>query len=261
MLQNCENNSMDKITVISTWYNEAVLAPLFLSHYAYADRIIILLDRDTDDGTEEYCKRLQQVEIRPVSIGGMDDRNKVARINELISEIEEGWVYVVDADEFMFPRYFEDVQTFLARQKEFEVVPALYFHVFRHETETDIDPEKEIIPQRIHGRFDFPFRDFFIKPSIIRAGSKVELTVGNHHFLGEHPVSQEKYAGAHWNSADISIAVRRLARKARLSRHNLIHGYGDYNFNITMEKIEAGLAESTRYPILEELVRSYDGPE
>ena len=41
------------ITVISAWYNEEFLASLFLKHYSFADKIVILLDESTNDHTVE----------------------------------------------------------------------------------------------------------------------------------------------------------------------------------------------------------------
>ena len=38
------------LTIVTTWYNERLLAPLFLKHYA-GYRIIVMLDSDTNDGT------------------------------------------------------------------------------------------------------------------------------------------------------------------------------------------------------------------
>lgn len=246
-----------KIFVISHWYNEELLAPLFLKHYAFADEIHILLDIDTNDNTREILSRQSNIVIDNAYCGGFDDAEKTKNLNRAISNVKEGWIYVVDADEFIFPENFEDVQTFLGRQTA-DVVKCINFHVYRHSTEKDIDYEKEVIPQRIHalngGR---EFRNWFIKPSVFRASAGVVLTIGNHSYLGEYTCSTERYIGAHWKLADMEIAIRRrLSNKERMSFENKRKGYSNHEFHITKERIEQLLAKNSNLPILSFLVQN-----
>ena len=96
------------IDVISMWYNEAFLAPLFFDHYRFADRILLLLDRDTTDGTRREIALASaadrpKIEVREVGSGdGMDDVYKRDVLNEAYRRSRADWVIMVDADEFVF---------------------------------------------------------------------------------------------------------------------------------------------------------------
>lgn len=37
------------IEIITMWYNEEALAPFFLKHYSWADKITLLYDEETSD--------------------------------------------------------------------------------------------------------------------------------------------------------------------------------------------------------------------
>ena len=52
-----------KIVLITMWYNEEFLAPFFLNHYKWVDKIHILLDADTDDNTEAIATGYSNVLI------------------------------------------------------------------------------------------------------------------------------------------------------------------------------------------------------
>lgn len=240
-----------KISVLSQWYNEELLAPLFFRHYGYVDEIRILLETDTNDGTKEICAKHPNVVIEDIHCPeGFDEINKAKNINRAISNVREGWIYVVDADEFIFPEGDEDVQAFLARQKA-DIVMALNFHVYRHVTENDIDYDKEVISQRIHAQEGENFKHQFIKPSVFRASAGVVLTIGNHGYIGEHSCSDERYIGAHWKLADSEIAIRRrLSNKERMSQTNKKHGYSNHEYHITKERIEGMIRKNSKLPEL-----------
>jgi len=243
---------MEKITVISHFYNEELLAPLFFNHYRYCDEVRILLDTDTNDRTREIASGYPNVIIQDVHCpDNMDNIQMLANINQSISEVKDGWIYMVDADEFIFPEYHEDPQTFLARQTA-EVVNCLYFHVYRHVTEKDIDYMQDPIPQRVHAYgWGENFRDYFVKPSVFRASTKIVLTIGNHGYVGIHSVSSERYIGAHWKQADYEICIRRrLSNKIRHSQHDHKKGWGNHDFNITEERLRAQLEKNSNLPEL-----------
>ena len=241
-----------KVTVVSRWYNEELLAPLFFNHYSYCDEIHILLETDTNDKTREIASHYQNVIIKDVhDPDGMDNINMLADINWGITEVSKGWVYMVDADEFIFPEHHEDPHTFLDRQTA-EVVNCTYFHVYRHATEPDIDYSKPPIPQRTHALEGGPeHKNWFWKPSVFRAESKVQLTIGNHRFVGEHTTSTERYIGAHWKQADYSICThRRISNMARHSKHDHRKGWGYHDFHVTEEGLRAQLDAKTDLPEL-----------
>jgi glycosyltransferase involved in cell wall biosynthesis len=244
---------MEKIIVLSHWYNEELLAPLFFNHYRDCDEVRILLETDTNDGTREIASRYPNVIIHHVHChNAMDNIEMLANINQAILEVKDGWIYMVDADEFIFPQYHENPQTFLARQTE-GVVNTYYYHVYRHITEKDIDYSLPPIPQRIHALDGGPeHKNWFWKPSVFRASEKVQLTIGNHRFVGEHSVSNERYIGAHWKQADYEICIRRrLSNMARHSQHDHKRGWGNHDFHVSAEKLKAQLDKSSNLPELQ----------
>ncbi len=218
---------MEKITVISQFYNDALLAPLFFRHYGYADEIRILLETDTNDNTRDICLRYPNVIVEDVHCpGGHDDRCKTDNVNRTVAKIKEGWITPVDSDEFIFPEGKEDVRKFLERQTA-DVLVGTYWYVYRHRNDTDIDFNRDIIPQRTHGSWSFT------KIGAFRTSAGIELTIGSHWFVGEHSCSKDRYVGAHWNMADKEIAHRRLVSRDRMSPNNRKRGYGRHNFYIT----------------------------
>ncbi len=243
---------MEKITVISHWYNEELLAPLFCNHYRGVDEIRILLESDTNDNTREIVSRYPNVVIQDVHCpSGMDNLERINNINRAISEVKDGWVYMVDADEFIFPEHHEDPRTFLARQIA-DVVNCMYFHVYRHITESDIDYSLDPILQRVHALEGGPkFKNWFDKPSVSRASANVPRGIGGHSFSGNYLVSNGRYMGAHWKQADYSICIsRRLSNMARHSEHDHKKRWGYHDFHVSEEKLRKQLEESSNLPAL-----------
>ena len=247
-----------KITVLSHWYNEELLAPLFFNHYSYCDEIRILLDTDTNDRTREIASKYPNVVIQDVHCPDqMDNIQMLANINRAILDVKEGWIYMVDADEFIFPEFQEDPYAFLDRQTA-EVVNCYYWHVYRHKTEKDIDYSLFPVPQRLHAADGGPeYKNWFWKPSVFRANAEVQLTIGNHRFRGEHTVSNERYIGAHWKQADYDICIkRRLSNMARHSQHDHKKGWGNHDFHVSAERLKAQLDKNNDLPILKYFVET-----
>ena len=243
-----------RITIISQWYNDSLLAPFFLKHYGYADEIHILMETDTNDDSREICSSYPNVVIEDVHCpGGHDDRAKTDNTNIAASRVMDGWIIPSDSDEFIFPEGHENPHTFLSRQTA-DVVMASYFYVYRHTTEGELDQNKEVIPQRIHGRDIDHIWYRFSKVGAFRAGKGIEVTIGNHDVVGDHPKSTERFIGAHWNMADIRIARRRLVSRDRMSPNNKKHGYGWHNFHVTEERIMKQISDNSNLPVLDVLI-------
>ena len=240
------------ITVITHWYNEQLLAPLFFNHYRDCDEVRVLLDTDTNDATREIASQYPNVVIQDVHCPDrMDNIQMLANINQAILDVRRGWIYMVDADEFIFPENWEDPRTFLERQTA-EVVNCVYFHVYRHHTDSDIDYSLSPVPQRMHALEGGPeYKNWFWKPSVFRANAEVQLTIGNHRFKGEHTVSGERYIGAHWKQADYDICVRRrLSNRERHSDHDKKKGWGNHDFHITERRLKRQLQQNSDLPEL-----------
>jgi len=261
-----------KISVMTMWYNEEFLAPFFLRHYQYADTIHILYDMDTNDRTMEkieqsrhLCKDVQIHEFRFPDM--MDDWIKIDHFNQLYKTISEGYVFLVDSDEFIFypEGYLEEHSEIVHFVK--------YWNVHRHHTDKDLDSELPIREQRRYGRSSFNGMQFaFTKPIIAKANQDLYWRPGHHdlcfrgefinwriarthkaHFSYENlGVSRIVLAGAHWAMADPCFCVeRRLkGRKERQSQVNLEGGLTRHQHFITEESLLAQLKEYENDPLV-----------
>jgi len=232
-----------KIIIVSMWYNEAFLAPFFLGHYDYADEIRIIIDSDTDDDTRQICSKYRNVKMEEFKYPDMYDcRLHVEKINEVISCLDCDWIIVVDADEFIFPETFEYAKEFLARQKD-NLLYAKMWHVYRHRTESDLDPTKPAIWQRRHGDSS-PKKNYeklYNKPIIVRPEAKVAWKLGFHSYHKNNliRIASEKFIGTHWKMADVNMAIesRIKNRRERQSKRNLECHWGRQDHKVTEKDI------------------------
>jgi hypothetical protein len=252
-----------RIAAVTMVYNEALLLPFFLRHYRYLDEILVLYETDTTDGSLEILKQAPNVVIKFCHIeGGIDDIEKVNLINNALHHVAADWVYVVDPDEFVFPRG-ESPYHFLRRQRG-EVVRSTLFQVYRHRNDADLDARLPPVPQRVHGDPDVfstvqkesrPANAVYVKPNVVRPSSGVRFVPGNHDVDGNPRISDEFYVGAHWQMADLSIALRRrMERKARISERNKALQMGWQHFDVTEERIRVECEHHLDDPIIDALL-------
>lgn len=205
-----------KIEVISTYYREEFLAPLFMLHYEpWVDRITLLTDKFPD--------------------GKFDDGIKAGWINAAIARSDADWVVVVDFDEFVFPLPLgTDPRTILANEPA-GMIYAQMVRVWKHRTEQEIDRMAPPVWQRRHGEPDHD------KPCIFRPKG-VRMGIGNHSYESDAPlVVGQPWSGVHWANADASFWTTRGPRDRgqRLSQNNLNCGHGTH----TLKTVEQIIAE------------------
>lgn len=218
-----------KIAVISCWYNEEMLAKLFLKNHAYADRIFILLDKNSSDASDKILRCNDTVRVvQSVDMhGGLDDLEKINSINVLAQSLagEFDWIVAVDADEFVHC----DIRSIL-EQSHFDTHNLKMWDVFRHKDEADFDSDGEL-SQRKHGVFHG------VKPCIVRPKRDTAWSVGCHDLNNKMRVGDD-IVGSHWRSADPVIALsRRLSRRSRASAANRSRNFGYHNYDVTEESI------------------------
>lgn len=228
--------------VVTMWYNEAFLAPFFLNHYEWVDRIHLLLDTDSNDNTREKCEQYANVEIEDFTFPDMmDDNLKVRKVNEAVGKMKSDWVFAVDADEFIFPAVGHAMPV-LMRQKA-NLLYAQMWQVYRHETDNDLDPSKPAVLQRRHGdpNVTVGINKLYTKPIIVRPEVGMEWSPGCHSYKPNEKVviSTEKFLGTHWAMADVDMAVERRisGRRERQSRYNLERKLTFQHHFITEEEI------------------------
>lgn len=232
-----------KITVISRWFNEEMLAPFFLSHYAFADEIIILLDEATTDNTAEIISQFPNTKIRNYRLPGKINYGfTTALVGQAALAVDGDWIMAPDTDEFIFPTGGGDVREALGHA-DGNVIYADQWQVYRHATEKDLDSSWPVIWQRRHGDPDRTtiINSTYRKPIIAKTGLHITWTPGFHKY-NPNPkirVSGTRFDGAHWMMADIDLAIARRMRGRRefQSPENLRSTWGHQNFDITEEKI------------------------
>lgn len=189
------------VEVLTNWQNEAFLAPLFFRHYEWADKITIVLEPSTNDGTREEISRFQNRALTPgywpeiVVIehaecdGKIDDIQKAIFDAQVINQSTADWLIRVDSDEFVFPAPYGR-----SPRKALEEVPSdklaiicAEYQVFRHATDRDVDRTQPPVPQRIHGDPDRHVSQYnrgFVKPAIMRPSAKPQVSIGCHFIVG-----------------------------------------------------------------------------
>ena len=221
-----------QVEVITCMYNEEYLAPFFLAHYSWADKITVLLDTATTDRTGEILCADLGVNIVPLlMLDGMDDGEKSRQISKTYRQSTSDWVIIADADEFIFLGKND-----LARVEDiYNVAAVALYNVYRHRTEGDLDPRWPIKEQRRHGVLD----SRYIKPSIARGGLEISWGPGHHEIEGTRNQYPTAFLGAHWANADSCFCVRRRiqGRRDRQSLTNYQFGWSTHNQHITEDDV------------------------
>jgi hypothetical protein len=222
-----------KVELITCMYNEEFLAPFFLNHYSWVDRITILLDSATDDNTWGIASKYKNVVFAPFAmLEGMDDGEKSRQISNTYQSSTVDWIIVADADEFIFI----DKSNLESIADDDQAVSVMLFDVYRNVAESDLYPLQSIQSQRSHGCLD----NRYIKPSIVRGGlSDISWGPGHHHLFGTANYKQVPFTGAHWANADLSFCIdRRIkGRRDRQSVNNKTMGWSTQNWGITEDSI------------------------
>ena len=222
-----------KVELITMMYNEEFLIPFFLNHYSWVDEIVVLYDKDTNDNSESILCDANNVSILPFNMpDGMDDGYKSQLISDTYQGSEADWVIVADADEFIF--ISKDDLGKISEDDQASCV--VLYDVYRHVTESDLDPLQPIQSQRLHGCLDKQY----IKPSIVRGGlSDISWGPGHHHLSGVANYHPTPFTGAHWANADLSFCINRRIynRRDRQSPTNKAMGWSVQNWNVTENSI------------------------
>jgi hypothetical protein len=232
-----------RISVISRWFNEEFFAPYFLSHYSWADEIIVLLEKSTSDRSAEIIGQFQNARIEWVDFKGeLNDRLFADMMSDLAAKSQADWIIRADADELIFAPGNADPGTALA-QADGNVVEVLFHWIYRHRNDADLDPLKSVLYQRRHGGAYTMWPGMgptFTKPSIARPSSGIRWRPGEQGYENSPNVkmSRTRFEGSHWQMVDVNEAVRRLlGAEKRLSAANKANNWGVRRF--TEEQIWA----------------------
>lgn len=219
------------VEIISAYYREEFLSPLYMFHYEWVDRMTVITQKLTSN---EF-----------------DDEFKSGWVNEAISRSTADWVILVDWDEYIYPLPYGANPRVVLEQELKAGTGVIYSHMtrmWRHVTDNDIDRTKTPVPQRLHGQPDH------VKPSIFRpAGCKVGA--GNHDITCDHLLAHGKpWGGSHWANADSCFWIERETRDRgpRLSERNRQRGHGTHTLR-TREQILAECKAHENDPVIIQL--------
>ena len=175
------------IEVLTMWYNEAYLAPFFLKHYAYADKITLLYDADTSDNTLKIVESYPNVHVVPFQFPDMmDDELKRDFLNTQYRQTECDWVLCVDADEFVFYKkgneFCYDLHPFLDGNPEYDLFYVTLYQIYPHADDAELDPDMCPVPQRRYGDPNVTkgHNSMYNKPILVRKGLDMYWTPGCH---------------------------------------------------------------------------------
>ena len=244
-----------EIEVITVMYNEELLAPLFVRHYApWVDRITVLHDQSTDRTREKLETTAAEcglpLTIRPIQFPeGYDNKTKIEFINQAVRESSADFVICVDSDEFVHPWPFDNTDPRKELEKETaNVVRCKMCHVYRHITDAEIDPGKPPLFQRRHGAPN-DLEESYDKPCIVRPDSGIQFEPGCHFVTLPYPESRAVWRGTHWAKADDFCVQRYINnRLERMSKRNRELGFSSHIVNQTADRLRAELKAHEQDP-------------
>lgn len=244
---------MNSTTVITAWWNEEFLAPYFLKHYSWCDRIFLLLDKATNDKSFEIAAGYPNVVISMVEYpNGMDDRLKIRYINAAYRNVQTYYCIIADADEFI------DVDSETIELGEKKLRRVKLYNVYRNTNDSDLDINVPALEQRRHGVYVWPYT----KACIARRGLNLSWGPGCHYVkldgirhasFKTDELIKETYGdmmhGSHWANADSCFCIkRRIENGKRQGLKNLQSGMTRHNHNITELKIMTELIKHRNDP-------------
>lgn len=248
------------VEIVTAWYNEEFLAPLFLRHYGFADRITLLYDLDTSDDTRAIAAEFPNVSLIPFRFPHKFDNMIMQRlINHWYRKSRCDFVLAVDADEFVFYKdaageLCRDLPAWLRQYDAYDVFHVLLYSVYPHRDDAPLNRDLPAVPQRRRG--DPVVRQGFCKPILIRAGLKATWRAGRHQLIVDPStrvaVSPVHLLGAHWNMADQALALRRILRDrvGRLSVNDVKRNFSTHYYYVTEKKLLHEFAQHADDPLL-----------
>lgn len=234
-----------KISVMVSFFNGDLMIPYFMSHYAYADEIIVQFndhEKPIDAATEKLVMSYPNARLAPFSYPEVktDYAFAVDVCNRTLASLDSDWAIVASADELVFPVGMQDVREVLGNA-DGVIIKARLWWIYRHRMDADLDPSLPAIWQRRHGQ---PVREGpgCIKPIIVKPSAGITFSVGAHACSAARgSVSTVRFDGSHWIHADPAISVQRRLRGRRenISRRSINDGMGSHMFDITEKQIRA----------------------
>jgi hypothetical protein len=231
----------NKITLVTMWYNEEYLAPFFLNHYKWVDKIIIYIDEYTTDFTENIIDK-SNLNITKKFVkfdNGVDEFKKINTLSNEYHNSETEWFIIVDSDEFLFHKSLNNMKKRIIESgNDYTFVP--YYTMYKHDNEPEnLNMNIPIWEQREYGVLHHT-ND--IKPAIVRTGLDIKFSVGHHLLYKDNKIIEKKesdFIGIHLPYLNLEFVKNRLLknRLPRQSDFNIKHGINTHITSLTEDKI------------------------
>jgi glycosyltransferase involved in cell wall biosynthesis len=212
-----------KIAAIAPMYNEEILLPHFLRHYAcFCDRII-LLDNGSNDRSLEIAKKHPKVEIRHFTTKGYDEHAVLTLLAKTKKELAAyDWLMFPDIDEFLMTKPPLQERDLLAASTA-DILVAEGYCLVERAGDPPFDPELPISRQR---RWAY-WAKSYCKPIIMRASVEMTFGPGKHALIPGAGVVVQKvspFVLVHAETIDFKFWQYRKNRRP-LSRRNIENGW------------------------------------
>lgn len=264
-----------RVELVTMWYNEEFLAPFFLNHYSWVDKIHIILDAETSDNTMEIIKKYPNTIIYNYKFPDkLDDSIKAKLFTDYYRLATDADYFIaVDSDEFIFCNEInKPVKQFLQETNR-NVYFVNLWQIYKHIKDLPLDPSIPIPLQRRHGDPDLHSdkNHLYMKPCVVKTGQNLNICIGQHYLCYEDGTiiytrnvdidsmrkknvsidMIDRLQGSHWKLVDLEERINRILnnRKNRLSAVNISCKWGD-QYEITKEDIIAEYEQHKNDPIV-----------
>jgi glycosyltransferase involved in cell wall biosynthesis len=241
-----------RIHVYTVCWNEEVMLPFFLDHYAdWCDRIFVF-DNGSDDRTAEIVRAHPKCEWRDYHTGGELDERNLLRVKEQAWKEHRGeadWAVVVDVDELVHfgPLDPRAVLEGCAARGESVLRPLGFNMVLDAEASLAQRPGRRLVEEHHLG----VHKKIYSKPCIFSPSriESVSFRPGAHQgtFVPRARIYRDpRIRLFHYKYVGLECMLARYRRYvARLSAHNRERGLG-YHYLEDEERIRADYARQLR---------------
>ncbi len=234
------------IEVVTMWFNEEFLAPYFLKHYSFADRIRVIDDVESKYHIDKIISQFPNASLENIYFpNGFDNDIAVAKLNQCYAESKADWMIAVDADEFVLQ---DNLKEFLSVQMD-DIFYVRLYQVYRTVNDCDLDINLPIQEQRRNGDADVVKGQNRkgAKPIIVRTGLRnMKWMPGQHNIWNRnrYRTSDTVLLGVHWMMADPCFCIeRRMRGVRRQSEQNRIRGNSSHYNSLTEEQVRLDLQQ------------------
>lgn len=242
------------IDIFTLCYNEMDIIPFVIQYWKRIARHVYVYDNGSTDGSIEYLKKYNFIDIIPYKSDGLNDLKYIEIKNNVWKNSTADFVIICDMDECLYSEKLNDIFDYMKNNKQ------TISHTWFLETISEHKPEYQ--QNKLYHELD----NVFIKPGNIndkciifdpKEIKSINYKPGAHTCNPEGNVSyydkqeQNPIKVIHIKNLSLDYKLNRhIMYKNRLSSVNIKNGYGiHYKFPLQMQIKEFNdtLAEAKKY--------------